>query len=89
MAKPKHPGELMTLGNMRHLGVHRLVAYCLNRSCRHEGLIRVEICGRCRSPVIRSQSHVCEVRRARPTHRRAAALEGTADAAFTGRKECR
>jgi hypothetical protein len=24
----------MTLGNMRHLGVHRLVAYCLNPSCR-------------------------------------------------------
>jgi hypothetical protein len=27
----KHPpGEPMTLGNMRHLGVHRLVAHCLN-----------------------------------------------------------
>jgi hypothetical protein len=31
----------MTLGNMRHLGGHRLVAYCLNPSCRHEGLIDV------------------------------------------------
>jgi hypothetical protein len=31
----------MTLGNMRHLNVHRLVAYCLNPSCRHEGLIDV------------------------------------------------
>jgi hypothetical protein len=31
----------MTLGNMRHLGVHRLVASCLNPSCRHEGLIDV------------------------------------------------
>ena len=31
----------MTLGNMRHLGVQRLVAYCLNPSCRHEGLIDV------------------------------------------------
>jgi hypothetical protein len=29
----------MTLGNMRQLGVQRLVAYCLNPSCRHEGLI--------------------------------------------------
>jgi hypothetical protein len=24
----------MTLGNMRRLGVHQLVAYCLNPSCR-------------------------------------------------------
>jgi hypothetical protein len=31
----------MTLGNMRHLGVQRLVAHCLNPSCRHEGLIDV------------------------------------------------
>jgi hypothetical protein len=31
----------MTLGNMRHLGVHRLVAHCLNPSCRHEGLFDV------------------------------------------------
>ena len=39
------PGKLngppMTLGNMRQLGVQRLVAYCLNPSCRHEGLIDV------------------------------------------------
>ena len=26
---------------MRRLGVRRLVAYCLNPSCRHEGLIDV------------------------------------------------
>jgi hypothetical protein len=39
---PKHPpGEPMTRGNMRHLGVERLVAHCLNPSCRHEGLIDV------------------------------------------------
>jgi hypothetical protein len=31
----------MTLGNIRRLGVHRLVACCLNPSCRHEGLIDV------------------------------------------------
>ena len=31
----------MTLGNMRHLGVQRLVASCLNDACRHEGLIDV------------------------------------------------
>ena len=35
------PDELLTLGNMRHLGVQRLVAYCLTPSCRHEGLIDV------------------------------------------------
>jgi hypothetical protein len=31
----------MTLGNMRELGVQRLVAFCLNSACRHEGLIDV------------------------------------------------
>jgi hypothetical protein len=31
----------MTLGNMPRLGVQRLVAYCLNRSCRQRGLIDV------------------------------------------------
>ena len=40
--KPKHPpGPPMALGNMRRLGVQRLVAYCLNPACRHEGLIDV------------------------------------------------
>jgi hypothetical protein len=31
----------MTLGNMRELGVQRLVAYCLNDACRHQALIDV------------------------------------------------
>jgi hypothetical protein len=31
----------MTLDNMRHLGVQRLVATCLNDACRHQGLIDV------------------------------------------------
>ena len=31
----------MTLGNMRQLGVHNLVAYCLNDACRHTALIDV------------------------------------------------
>jgi len=31
----------MTLGNMRRLGVQRLVAYCIRDACRHEGLIDV------------------------------------------------
>jgi hypothetical protein len=35
------PGPPMTLGNMRHLGVQRLVATCLNDACRHQGLIDV------------------------------------------------
>jgi hypothetical protein len=40
--KPKQPpGEPMTLGNMRRLGVQRLVAHCLNPSCHHEGLVDV------------------------------------------------
>jgi hypothetical protein len=31
-SKPKHPpGPPMTLGNMRHLGVQYLVAFCLNK----------------------------------------------------------
>jgi hypothetical protein len=38
----KYPtGDPMTLGNMRVLGVQRLVAYCLDPSWRHEGLIDV------------------------------------------------
>jgi len=30
-----------TLGNMRQLGVHRLIAYCLTPSCRHSALVDV------------------------------------------------
>jgi hypothetical protein len=31
----------MTLGNMRQLGVQRLIASCLNDACRHQGLVDV------------------------------------------------
>ena len=31
----------MTLGNMRALGVQRLIASCLNPACRHAALIEV------------------------------------------------
>ncbi|MFZ0126194.1 MAG: hypothetical protein WAL48_18655 [Xanthobacteraceae bacterium] len=31
----------MTLGNMRDLGVKRLIPSCLNYACRHTGLIEV------------------------------------------------
>ena len=42
MTKQKQPpGDPMTLGNMRQLGVQRLVATCLNDACRHQGLIDV------------------------------------------------
>ena len=38
----KHPpGDPMTLGNMRELGVQRLIASCLNDACRHTALIDV------------------------------------------------
>jgi hypothetical protein len=39
---PKHPaGPPMTLGNMRELGVQRLITYRLNDACRHTALIDV------------------------------------------------
>jgi hypothetical protein len=34
-------GLTMTLGNMRELGVHHLIAYCLNDACQHSALIDV------------------------------------------------
>ena len=40
--KPKHPaGPPMTLGNMRGLGVQRLIASCLNDECQAYGADRV------------------------------------------------
>jgi hypothetical protein len=40
--KPKHPpGPPMTLGNMRELGVHHLIGFCLNDARRHSALIDV------------------------------------------------
>ena len=42
MAQPKHPpGPPMTLGDMRELGVQKLIASCLNDACRHTALIEV------------------------------------------------
>ena len=41
MAAKQPHGPPMTLGNMRHLGINRLVAHCLNPACRHEGLVDV------------------------------------------------
>jgi len=39
--KPHPPGTPLTLGNMRALGLQRLVATCLKDACRHQGLIDV------------------------------------------------
>jgi hypothetical protein len=51
-------GPRMTLGNMRHLGVHHLAATCLNDACRHQGLI-VAPCGRsCRAARMTNSSSV-------------------------------
>ena len=37
--KPNHPpGPPMTIGNMRVQGVRRLIAFCLNDSCRHQAV---------------------------------------------------
>ena len=42
MAKPEQQhGPPMTLGNMRELGVQRLLTSCLNDGCRHTTLIDV------------------------------------------------
>jgi hypothetical protein len=41
MANRNPPGDPMTLGSMHHLGVQRVVAYCLRDACRHVGLIDV------------------------------------------------
>jgi hypothetical protein len=40
--RPKQPqGPPMTLGNMRELGVHNLVSFCLDGACRHSAFIDV------------------------------------------------
>jgi hypothetical protein len=42
MAQQKHPpGSPMTLGDMRELGVQKLIASCLNDACRQTALIEV------------------------------------------------
>jgi hypothetical protein len=40
-AKKQMNGPPMDLANMRRQGVHHLIAYCLNDSCRHQALIDV------------------------------------------------
>jgi hypothetical protein len=53
----------MTLGNMRELGVQRLIAYCLNDACRHSALIDVPSCpGETEGAVVPFAGEVREVR---------------------------
>jgi hypothetical protein len=75
-SKPKHPaGPPMTLGNMRHLGVQRLLASCLNDACRHQGLVDVSSYPADTDvPWFRTRI-VRQVRRQGTAHRRAAELE--------------
>ena len=82
MAKQKQPpGEPMTLGNMRHLGVHPARCYLLKRCLSpSRSDRRVEVPGRCRIAVVCWQGCLRQVRRARPSHRCEAELEGTIDA---------
>jgi hypothetical protein len=47
--KPKQThGRPLTLGNMRQLGVQRLIASCLNDACRHTASFRARlVCAKC------------------------------------------
>ena len=76
---PKHPpGPAMTLDDMRHLGVQRLVATSLHDACRHQGLVDVsKYPGDTEVPSFANKI-VCAKCGAWPPHRRAAQLEGAA-----------
>ena len=52
----------MTLGNMRQLGVHNLVASYLNDACRQRIDRRVELSGRDRGAVVLLSHEVRQVR---------------------------
>jgi hypothetical protein len=71
----------MTLGNMRHLGVQGLIAYCLNPSCGHEGLIGVLKYPDDGSAGIRQKGRLRQMRGAWPAYRRSAELERAAGTA--------
>ncbi len=76
MAAPKHPpGPPMDLANMRRQGVHHLIAYCLNNSCRHQAIIDVSSYPGDAGPVVRDKGEMRQVRRARPADRCEAKLE--------------
>jgi hypothetical protein len=64
-------GPAMTLGNMRQLGVQRLLASCLNDACRHTALVRMAatlirtVTEKCRRPGLRFHpSGICHLPKA-------------------------
>ena len=80
MKRTKTIGPPMTLGNMRELGVQRLIAPCINDACRHTALIDVSI-----SPAdteVRLPG-ACEVRQ-RQAGRRAPKMEKSSACASQG-----
>jgi hypothetical protein len=77
----------MTLGNMRELGVQRLIASCLNDACRHQGLIEVSgYPADTEVPWFRSRVKCAKVRQPRQQDRRPAKLERAADASKPDRE---
>ena len=68
----------MPLGNMRRQGVHHLIAYCLNDSCRHQALIDVSSYPGDTLVTWFGGKVVCAKCGPRPAHRRATELEGSA-----------
>jgi hypothetical protein len=71
----------MTLGDMRDLGVQRLIASCLNPACRHTALIEAwSYPGRDRNSVLQEPCCLRKVRSARKQDRCAAQLERANDA---------
>jgi hypothetical protein len=85
--KPKRPaGPPMTLGNMRELGVTRLIASCLNEACRRTTLI--EVCSypaETKIPYFKAASFVPSAAAA-ATRSSAAKLERATDAAEPDRQ---
>ena len=72
MAQRKHePGPPMDLANMRRQGMHNLIAYCLNDSCRHQAPIRPIL----KSPISGAPGRLCEMWRSGQQDRRAPQLE--------------
>jgi hypothetical protein len=77
--KPKQPADpAMTLGNMRELGVARLIASCLNDACRHTALVDVSLSGGYRGAVVSLARRVREVLQPRQQDRRSPELERAA-----------
>ena len=82
-ARLKHPpGPPMTLGNMRELGIHHLIAFCHNDACRHQAIIDVsKYPDDVEVPSFRRRIKCGQVRAARALGRRTPDLERAADAA--------